>query len=179
MGIQGSWCYTREIGAASILSGEPSVPGKIPGGVVCGSIPGLVASTQGGVPTVPGKIPGCMTSRPTPAGQQSVVVSLISSSIPGQVVVFVYSRGGWGRILIHTSGLAAMSILVAGKHPLSDCDGVCVTDVGWAVVWEATHSAAGWSQLSPTQWASWLGGLRRRLLSQPRVSGRAARGSRG
>ena len=72
MGIQGSWCYTRESGATSILSGEPSAPGKIPGGVARGSIPGIAASTQGGVPTVPGKIPGGMTSRPTPAGQQSV-----------------------------------------------------------------------------------------------------------
>ena len=40
MEIQGSWCYTGESGAASILSGEPSVPGKIPGGVARGSIPG-------------------------------------------------------------------------------------------------------------------------------------------
>ena len=40
MEIQGSWCYTRESGAASILSGEPSVPGKIPDGVARGSIPG-------------------------------------------------------------------------------------------------------------------------------------------
>ena len=39
--FQGSWCYTREGGAASILSGEPSVPGKIPGGVALGSIPGV------------------------------------------------------------------------------------------------------------------------------------------
>ena len=41
MEIQGSWCYTRESGAASILGGEPSVPGKIPGGVARGSIPGF------------------------------------------------------------------------------------------------------------------------------------------
>ena len=41
MEIQGSWCYTRESGAASILSGEPSVPGTIPGGVALGSIPGV------------------------------------------------------------------------------------------------------------------------------------------
>ena len=41
MEIQGSWCYTRESGAASILSGELSVPGKIPGGVARGSIPGV------------------------------------------------------------------------------------------------------------------------------------------
>ena len=41
MEIQGSWCYTRESGAASILSGELSVPGKIPGGVASGSIPGV------------------------------------------------------------------------------------------------------------------------------------------
>ena len=40
MEIQGSWCYTRESGTASILSGEPSVPGKIPGCVARGSIPG-------------------------------------------------------------------------------------------------------------------------------------------
>ena len=40
MEIQESWCYTRESGAASILSREPSVPGKIPGGVASGSIPG-------------------------------------------------------------------------------------------------------------------------------------------
>ena len=41
MEIQGSWCDTRESEAASILSGEPFVPGKIPGGVVLGSIPGV------------------------------------------------------------------------------------------------------------------------------------------
>ena len=39
MEIQGSWCYTRGSRAASILSGEPSVPGEIPGGVECGSNP--------------------------------------------------------------------------------------------------------------------------------------------
>ena len=48
MGIQGSWCYTRESGAASILSGEPSVPGKIPGGVARGSIPGGSGLTLSG-----------------------------------------------------------------------------------------------------------------------------------
>ena len=41
MEIQGSWCYTRESGAASILGREPSVTGKIPGGVARGSIPGV------------------------------------------------------------------------------------------------------------------------------------------
>ena len=41
MKIQGSWCYTRESGAASILCGEPSVPRNIPGGVALGSIPGV------------------------------------------------------------------------------------------------------------------------------------------
>ena len=40
MEIQGSWCYTRGSSAASILSGEPSVPGEIPCGVARGSIPG-------------------------------------------------------------------------------------------------------------------------------------------
>ena len=40
MEIQGSWCYTRGSYAASILSGEPSVPGEIPGGVASGSFPG-------------------------------------------------------------------------------------------------------------------------------------------
>ena len=40
MEIQGSWCYTRGNRAASTLSGEPSVPGEIPGGVARGSIPG-------------------------------------------------------------------------------------------------------------------------------------------
>ena len=87
MEILGSWYYTRGSRAASILSGEPSVPGEIPGGVARGSIPGggggLAASTQGGVPSVPGKIPGGMTSCPTPVGQQAGLVSVIS---------FVYTR---------------------------------------------------------------------------------------
>ena len=75
MGILESWCYTRGSGAASILSGEPSVFRGIPGGVARGSIPGrLAASTQGGVPSVLGKIPGGMTSCPTPVGQQVGVV---------------------------------------------------------------------------------------------------------
>ena len=73
--------------------GEPSVPGKISGGVARGPIPGSSGSTLSGVPTVNGEIPGGMASHPTPAGQQSGVVSSISSSIPGQVVVFVYNRG--------------------------------------------------------------------------------------
>ena len=68
---------------ASILSGEPAVPGKIPGGVARGPIPESSGSTLSGVPAVPGKIPGGMASRPTSAGQQSGVVSSISSSIPG------------------------------------------------------------------------------------------------
>ena len=42
-----------------------------------------MASTQCRVPSVPGKIPGDMTLRPTPVGQQSGVVLLIS---------FVYAR---------------------------------------------------------------------------------------
>ena len=74
--IQGSWCYTREIWAASILSGEPAVPGKIPGGVARGLIPGRSGSTLNGVLTVPGKIPVGIASRPTPAGKPSGVVSL-------------------------------------------------------------------------------------------------------
>ena len=51
MEIQGSWCYTRESGAALILSREPSIPGKIPGGVALGSIPGVsgVDPEQGAV----------------------------------------------------------------------------------------------------------------------------------
>ena len=84
MEILGSWCYTRGSRTASILSGEPFVPGEIPGGVARGSIPGgLAASSQGGVPSVPGKIPGGMTSCPTPVGQQAGMVSVIS---------FVYTR---------------------------------------------------------------------------------------
>ena len=71
------------VGAASILSGEPAVPRKIPGGVARGPIPGSSGSTLSRVLAVPGKIPGGMASHPTPAGQQSGVVSSISSSIPG------------------------------------------------------------------------------------------------
>ena len=93
MVVQGSWCYTRESWAASILSGEPAVPGKIPGGVSRDQIPGSSGSTQSGVPTVPGKIPGGIVSRPTPAGQQSGVVSSIFLSIPGQVVALFITGG--------------------------------------------------------------------------------------
>ena len=93
MAIQGSWCYTRERWAASILSGEPAVPGKIPGGVTRGLIPGSSGSTLSGVPTIPRKIPGGIASRPTPAGQQSGAVSSIFSSIPGQVVALFITGG--------------------------------------------------------------------------------------
>ena len=51
-----------------------------------GLIPGSSGSTLSGVPTVPAKIPGGIASRPTPVGQQSWVVSSIFSSIPGKVV---------------------------------------------------------------------------------------------
>ena len=93
MVIQGSWCYTRESWAASILSGELAVPGTIPGGVARGLIPGNSGSTLSEVPTVPGKIPGGIASRPTPAGQQSGVVSSIFLSIPGQVVDLFITGG--------------------------------------------------------------------------------------
>ena len=93
MVIQGSWCYTRESWAAAILSGEPAIPGKIPGGVARGLIPGSSGSTLSGVPTVPGKIPGGIASHPTPAGQQSWVVSLIFLSIPEQVVALFITGG--------------------------------------------------------------------------------------
>ena len=66
-----------------------------------------------------------------------------------------------------------MSVLVAGKCLLSDCDGVCVTDVVWAVVWEATHSVAGWSRRSKAAASG------RAASITTLVSGRAARGSGG
>ena len=91
--IQGSWCYTREIWAASILSGELAVPGKIPGGVARGLIPERSGLTLSGAPTVPGKIPGGIASRPTPAGQLSGVASSI---------FFVYNRVG--RLLVYNRG---------------------------------------------------------------------------
>ena len=75
--IQGFWCYTKEVWATLIHSGEPAVPGIIPGGVVRGLIPGRSGSTLSGVPTVPGKIPGGITSRLTPARQLSGIVSSI------------------------------------------------------------------------------------------------------
>ena len=83
--IQGSWCYTREVWAALILSGEPAVPGIIPGGVARGLIPGRSGSTLSGAPTVPGEIPGGIASRLTPARQLSGVASSI---------FFVYTRAG-------------------------------------------------------------------------------------
>ena len=43
--IQGSWCYTREVWVTLILSGEPAVPGIIPGGVARGLIPGRSGSS--------------------------------------------------------------------------------------------------------------------------------------
>ena len=61
--------------------------------MACGLIPGSSGSTLSGVLTVPGKIPGGIASRPTPAGQQSGVVSLISSSIPGHVVALFVTGG--------------------------------------------------------------------------------------
>ena len=77
----------------AILGGEPAIPGKIPGGVARGLIPGSSGSTLSRVPTVPGKISGGIASRPTPAGQQSGVVSLIILSIPGQVVALFITGG--------------------------------------------------------------------------------------
>ena len=68
-------------------------PGKIPGGVARGLIPGSTGSTLSGVLTVPGKIPDGIASRPTPAGQQSGVVSSIFSFIPGQVVALLVTGG--------------------------------------------------------------------------------------
>ena len=37
---RGSWCNTREVLAAQTLSGEPAVPGIIPGGIASCPIPG-------------------------------------------------------------------------------------------------------------------------------------------
>ena len=102
--ILGSWCYTRGSRAASMLSGELSVPGEIPGGVARGSIPGgLAASTQGGVPSVPGKIPGCMTSCPTPVGQQAGLVSVISFVYTRSARCSVYTKSD--RSFVYTRGV--------------------------------------------------------------------------
>ena len=174
MEIQGSWCYTRESGAASILGGESSVPWNIPGGVACGSIPGA-----NGFDPRWGAVCSWEDSR------WYDVSSYTSGAVIGGGVIdilrlyqvrssFLFIAGG--RILIYTSGLVAMSVLVAGKRLLGDCDGLCMTDGLWVVVWEATHSAAVWSHLSPIQWAAWFSGPRRQLLvgqllSQPTCLG--------
>ena len=55
----------------SILSGEPSVPGIIPGGMASGLIPGRGGSTLSKESTVPGKILAGIASRFTPARQLS------------------------------------------------------------------------------------------------------------
>ena len=52
----------------------------------------LEALTQCGVPSVPGKNPGDMMPRPTPAGQHSRVVSLISFVYTRSDRRFVYNR---------------------------------------------------------------------------------------
>ena len=83
---------------------------------------GLATSTQCGVQSVPGKIPGGMTPRPTPAGQQSGMVSLISFVYTRSDRRFVYSKGeslftlaaSWWRAFRrpeHTSGAITTALV--------------------------------------------------------------------
>ena len=69
---------------AQTLSGEPAVPGIIPGGVAPVQYQGGVAQTLSGEPAVPGIIPGGVAPQP-PLGEATIpgMVSQISS---------VYSR---------------------------------------------------------------------------------------
>ena len=90
--------YSRDPGViagrswtALILSGEPAVPGIIPGGVACGLIPGRSGSTLSGEPTVPGKILGGIAARATPAWQ---LLGRVSS------IVLAYTRAGHQLFLL-------------------------------------------------------------------------------
>ena len=59
-----SWRNTRDVVAR--IQGEPTVPGKIPGGVASRAIPGRVVRTLGGELVFPGMIPSGVVSRPIP-----------------------------------------------------------------------------------------------------------------
>ena len=130
-----SWRNIREV-VARIL-GEPTVPGKIPGGVT------VLKKYQGGS--------GSNSGRANCSREDSRWCSVMSnnrkgSSNPGGELVFpgIGPRGVASRLLLfiaghlfaysravlnHTSDLAAASAWVACKRPSSGCDGVCAADV--------------------------------------------------
>ena len=72
------------------IQGEPTVPGKIPGGVASRPIPGRVVRTLGRELVFPGMIPSGVVSRPIPGG----VVRTLGGELvfPGMIPGGVASR---------------------------------------------------------------------------------------
>ena len=177
MGIQGSWCYTREGGAASILSREPAVPGKIPGGVVRGPIPGSSGSTLAGCRLFPGRFQVVWS---LVLHQRGSVIDLFIQYIAGQVVVFVYNgvnpyshQRPWGDGRFDGRKTPVERL----RRHLRDCRhvGSCLEgDTLFGRLVSAISSTVG-----GLDWRSKAAASGRAASITTRVSGRAALGSRG
>ena len=140
MVIQGSWCYTRESWAASILSGEPAVPGKIPDGVARDLIPGSSGSTLSGVPTVPGKIPGgySVSSYTSGAAIRGGVVDLLVYTRAGRW--FVYNRG-WILFIPAAMGRWAFRWLVNARWAIATAFAWLSPCGPWSWRWQSLWQA--------------------------------------
>ena len=143
-GTYSRWYYvlnnTRGV-AAQTLSGEPAVPGIIPGGVA--------SQLPLGEATMPGRV-----SQISPVYSRSHHRLLVYSKVD----------------LIHTSGLVEASASTAYRPQSSGCGGVCGTGFGQDVVVVADGSPVGWFRRCPIPWVAWIDSRGRQLLVGQRPS---------
>ena len=158
------WYYvlnnTRDV-AAQTSSGEPAVPGIIPGGVAPRPITGRSGSN-------PERGAGCSRDDSRWCSVKKTLLFITSHRL------LVYTRVD----LIHTSGLAEASVSTVCTLQSSGCGGVCGFGAWPTVVLVAGGSPAGWHHQCPIPWVAWIDDRGQQTPAAQRLSSAACLGGR-
>ena len=127
---------------------------------------GGAAQTLSGEPAVPGMIPGGVASRPIPVRQLYRGWCHQSSLfIAGRSFSCLHNTGG---SFTRTNVLVEASVSTACRRQSRDCEGVFGIAAWQNAVLGADDSLAGWSRLCPAPWVAWIGDQERQLLAGQR-----------